>query len=67
MSQDLSAIFQNVYANLPLQARNEIIVVVDDEPLTWKSAKLEIDNNTPKGQDILQKLANMGFLHEAEK
>ena len=34
--------FLKTYANLPQGSREEIIVVVHDEPYTWKSAKLEI-------------------------
>lgn len=54
--------FLQVYANLPLNQRNEIIVVIDDEPLTWHSAKIEIENDTDKGKEILEKLYKMEIL-----
>lgn len=54
--------FLQIYANLPLNQRNEIIVVVDNEPLTWNAAKIEIENDTPKGEEILEKLAKMEIL-----
>lgn len=54
--------FLQIYANLPLNQRNEIIVVVDDEPLTWNAARIEIENDTPKGKEILEKLAKMKIL-----
>lgn len=57
-----SARFQQIYANLPLNARNEIIVVIDDKPLTWNAAKIEVDNDTPAGQEIIKKLIAMGIL-----
>jgi len=56
------SIFLQAYANLPLNQRSEIIVVIDDEPLTWHSAKIEIENNTDKGKEILEKLYKMGIL-----
>jgi len=54
--------FLKVYANLPLGARDEIVVVVDGEPLTWKSAKLEIEQDTLKGKQVLETLTNLKIL-----
>lgn len=54
--------FLQVYANLPLNQRQEIIVVIDDEPLTWNAAKIEIENDTQKGKEILEKLVKLGIL-----
>lgn len=54
--------FLQIYANLPLNQRSEIIVVVDDEPLTWNAAKIEIENDTRKGEEILGKLVKLGIL-----
>lgn len=54
--------FLQIYANLPLNQRREIIVVVDDEPLTWNAAEIEIENNTQKGKEILEKLVELGIL-----
>lgn len=48
--------FYKVYSNLPLNIRDEIVLVVENEPITWKVAKLEIDNNTKLGNIILEKL-----------
>lgn len=54
--------FLRIYANLPLNQRNEIVVVVDNEPLTWNAAKIEIENDTLKGKEILEKLVKMKIL-----
>ncbi len=59
---DRSSQFLNIYANLPLNQRNEIIVVLGEEELTWNSAKIEIVNNTNKGKEILEKLMKLGIL-----
>jgi hypothetical protein len=48
--------FIKVYSNLPINLRNEIILVVDNQPLTWNVAYMELKNNTTLGKTILQKL-----------
>jgi hypothetical protein len=59
---DRSSQFLNIYANLPLNQRNEIIVVLDNEELTWNSAKIEVLNETDKGKEILEKLVKLKIL-----
>ena len=54
--------FLKIYANLPLGLRNEIVVVLDNEPLTWNSAYIEVVNDTPKSQEILKKLVEMEII-----
>ena len=54
--------FYRVYSNLPLGVRDETILVINDDPITWKVAKLEIDNNTPLSNQILEKLAALEFI-----
>ena len=46
--------FKQRYANLPEGARTEIIAVVNNEPYTWRSARIEIDGNTAVGNKILK-------------
>ena len=54
--------FSNIYSNLPLGLRNEIIVVIDDMPLTWNAARIEIENDTDKAELILEKLVQLGVI-----
>ena len=54
--------FYKVYANLPLNLRDEIILVIDDEPITWKVAYLEVKGNTNLGKQILEKLGALKFI-----
>lgn len=54
--------FLKIYANIPINIREEIILVVDDEPITWKVAKMEIDNDTKLGKEILKKLENLKII-----
>lgn len=54
--------FLKIYANLPLTLRGEIVAILDGEPITWNSAYIEIDNDTKKGKEILDKLNRLGIL-----
>jgi len=38
--------FLKVYANIPMNLRREIILVINDEPITWNTAYVEIKNKT---------------------
>lgn len=51
--------FYQVYANLPLELRQEVILVLDGEPISWQVAKIEVDNNTALGKQILEKLDSL--------
>lgn len=49
--------FFKIYANLPVNLRNEIIAVLPDVgPLTWNVAYLEISSETKLGKEIVEKL-----------
>ena len=55
--------FYQVYQGLPINIRNEIILVLDDEgPITWKIAYLEIENGTKLGETIFKKLEELEFI-----
>lgn len=59
---DKKAQFLKVYANLPQATREEIVVVVRKEPYTWQAAKLEVEQNTEIGQEILETLSKLKIL-----
>lgn len=59
---DLKAKFLKVYANLPLGVREEVVIVIDGEPLSWKAAQLEVEQNTKKGTEILEQLNKLQIL-----
>ncbi len=54
--------FLKIYANIPMTIREEIILVVDDEPITWKVAKMDIDGETKLGKEILEKLETLKII-----
>lgn len=54
--------FLEIYANLPLGLRKEIILVLDKEPITWQVAYVEVSNNTKKSKKILEKLKELKII-----
>ena len=54
--------FLNIYFNLPLEERKNVVVVLDEEPITWNLAYQEVRNHTKKGQVILNKLKELDIL-----
>ncbi|OIP74976.1 MAG: hypothetical protein AUK06_02555 [Parcubacteria group bacterium CG2_30_36_18] len=55
--------FFKVYSNLPINLRNEVILVLPDKgPITWNVAFLEINNETELGKTILKKLVELKII-----
>jgi hypothetical protein len=51
-----------VYANLPLAARQDIVVVLAEGPLSWQAAYFEVINKTPRADEILRQLDELKIL-----
>lgn len=55
--------FFKVYANLPFNLREDIVLVLEGKgPITWNVAYSEINNDTELGKFILQKLSDLKFI-----
>lgn len=55
--------FYKVFANLPINLREEVILVIPKKgPITWQVAFLEVDNDTELGQMILGKLSDLKII-----
>jgi len=54
--------FYQAYNKIPLGIRDEPILVIDDDSISWRVAKLEIDTNTPLASEILNKLAALEII-----
>lgn len=54
--------FFKVYSGLPIEERNNPIVIVDDEPINWKLAHEEISNETKRGGKILNILIDLKII-----
>jgi hypothetical protein len=60
--KNLKEKFLKVYANIPLGLRSEIICVLEDRPISWDVAFVEIDQDTPKSKIILEKLDKLKLI-----
>jgi hypothetical protein len=60
-SQEFQDFFR-VYANLPLNIRNQVVVAIDGEPITWKVAFNEMTHNTKKGKLIYETLKKLKII-----
>lgn len=58
--------FYKVYNNLPLGVRDEVVAVVNvsgyNEPISWRVAKLEVDENTELSKKILENLEKLKII-----
>lgn len=54
--------FMKAYSNIPINLRKEIILVINDQPISWNVAYLEIKNDTPLGKKIIQKLLELEII-----
>lgn len=55
--------FLKIYANLPINLRNDIILVLDKKgPITWNVAYIEINNQTKLGDKIFKKLVKLKII-----
>ena len=59
---ELTERFYKAYNKIPLGLRDEIILVISDESISWRVARQEIDNDTPLSKDILEKLAALKII-----
>lgn len=60
--EDLKAKFVKVYANVPLKMRQEVAVVVNNEPLSWNAAYLEVKNSSKPAPKILKELKDLELI-----
>ena len=54
--------FFRVYDNIPINTRKELIVIIDDKPITWDIAYKEIKNESSLGYKIFNKLVKLKFI-----
>jgi hypothetical protein len=54
--------FLKIYANIPLNLRKEVVLVIDTEPITWNVAYVEVSSNTEKSKKILKMLRELKII-----
>jgi len=62
MDEEKREKFLKVYYNLPLKIREEVILDLDDKPISWNVAYIEVKNRTEISELILQKLAELKII-----
>ena len=66
MSEPAREKFLRTFANVPLNLRAEIILVLEEndikQPITWEVAYFEIKNNTSRSERILEKLEELKLI-----
>ncbi|MCJ7478827.1 MAG: hypothetical protein MUP63_01455 [Candidatus Nanohaloarchaeota archaeon QJJ-7] len=61
-ASELPSRFMKTYNNLPMKEREQTVVVLEDEPVSWKMAKREVTEETDLGADILKKLDSLDII-----
>ena len=54
--------FLRIYADIPLGLRREIILILDNAPISWNVAFVEVSNKTIKSKTILKKLNELKII-----
>jgi hypothetical protein len=54
--------FLRIYSKIPIPLRDEIVLVYENNPLTWNVINLEVKNNTKLSETLLKKLKELGLL-----
>ena len=55
--------FYRKYANIPIPLRSqEIVAVVNDEPMTFNVIKIELDNKTELGYKALEQMLRLKLI-----
>ena len=62
MDEKIREKFLKIYYNLPLKIREEVILDIEDKPITWNVAYIEIKNKTGVGEIILEKLTELEII-----
>ena len=60
----LKSRFYKTFANLPLGVRNEIVLVIDGQPMTWNVIKLEVDTDSKLSKEALNLMSELKLLRE---
>jgi len=59
---ELRARFLKAYANLPEPEMEQVIIIIDDKPISWNKANKEVSDKTHLGDKIVEKMKLLGIL-----
>lgn len=57
-----SSRFHMIYPSVPLAERNNTIVVIDNEPMSWKLVRLHVEQKTEIGKRALEQMAKLDII-----
>lgn len=60
--EEYRAKFFSIYSNLPLSVRDDIVLVLDKEPITWNVAYLELMSNSDNSERIIADLVELEII-----
>ena len=61
-TDDLKAVFFSVFGNIPIDLRKTVIFIVDDQPISWNVAYLEILTKSERSTAILEGLRRLKLI-----
>ncbi|MFH1306838.1 MAG: hypothetical protein ABIH83_04270 [Candidatus Micrarchaeota archaeon] len=59
---DAAALFLKLYSNLPVAERAHVVLVLENEPISWEVARNEIIHKTKRAAKILKKLQELKII-----
>ncbi len=59
---DLKEEFFQIYSNVPIEERRKVVVIIENEPISWNLAYKEIKNNTKRSEIILKTLKEIDII-----
>lgn len=54
--------FLKIYSSLPMGVRKEIVLILEEKPIIWDVAYIEINQDTKLGEIILEKLKTLELI-----
>ena len=60
----LESRFYKTLANLPLGVRDEIVLVINNQPMTWNVIKIEVDIESKLSKEALKLMNELKLLRE---
>jgi len=61
---ELESRFYKTFANLPLGVRDEIVLVMNNQPMTWNVIKLEVEIKSKLSKEALKLMDELKLLRE---
>lgn len=61
---NLKSRFYKTFADLPLGVRNEIVLVLNGQPMTWNVIKLEVDVDSKLSKEALKLMSELKLLRD---